>query len=238
MLLWDDAGSMRRFIWLLGALLMSNSLALAHDLWVEKRQGEFGVHRGHRGGELMPIALKDVLEVRCLTPDGQVRKDLHLQGNDFALTVSQDCVAFALSYSGGEWCLTPNGEKNLPRERCLGAVQTWSSLSVGKWVSAPSPLSFLPLGARFEILPVTDLATVRTGDKATFRVLLDGAPVEGALVTIGHKTLGETNKAGEIRVKIRATDLETISAAYRRPVPSVSNHYEIFEGSLSFEVAR
>jgi|GEM_PF-3048907 len=154
------------------------------------------------------------------------------------LKVTAKCASAAAFFDGGTWSLTPDGEKNLPKSRCPDAVKAWESRQFAKWIDVRSPQARVPLGERFEIVPVTDLATAHNGDKATFRVLLDGTPVSGATLAIDHKPLGETDSAGEVRVKIRATDIESVSASLRRPLRSPDADAEVWEASLTFEVAK
>jgi hypothetical protein len=63
-------------------------------------------------------------------------------------------------------------------------------------------------------------------------------PVPGAVLSMGHKPLGETDDQGEVRVKIRSADVESVSVTFRRPVKSPDADSEVFEASLTFEVAR
>jgi hypothetical protein len=69
-------------------------------------------------------------------------------------------------------------------------------------------------------------------------VLSGGRPVEGAIVAIDHKPLGESDRAGEVRVRIRGAVVETVSATLRRAVATPAADELVLEASLSFEVAR
>ena len=59
-----------------------------------------------------------------------------------------------------------------------------------------------------------------------------------AVVTIDHRPLGETDHAGEIRVKVRAREIECVSASLRRPLRSAQADADVLEASLAFEVGR
>lgn len=222
------------------AWLLVPSLAGAHDLWLERQGDALVLRYGHRGGEALALDAARVKTVRCLAPSGEgptdVRDRTTATGRE--LIVAATCSAASVFLDGGTWCLTPDGEKNLPKSRCPDAVKAWESRQFAKWVDVRSPQARVPLGERFEIVPVTDLATVRTGDKATFRVLQDGKPVNGATLAIDHKPLGETDSAGQVRVKIRAADVESVSASLRRPLRSPDADAEVWEASLTFEVAK
>ena len=60
----------------------------------------------------------------------------------------------------------------------------------------------------------------------------------GAAIAIDHRQLGETDAAGEVRVKIRASDVECVSASLRRPLSTAQADLDVLEASLTFEVAR
>ena len=95
-----------------------------------------------------------------------------------------------------------------------------------------------PLGDELEILPVGDLSRVRQGDKATFRVLWQGKPASGVVLAIDHRPLGETDAAGECRLKVRASEVESVSATLKRPLGTPEADTLTAEASLTFEVAR
>jgi uncharacterized GH25 family protein len=154
------------------------------------------------------------------------------------LSLVASCVVSSAVFDGGFWSLTPDGEKNLPKNKVPDAVKAWRSKQFAKWIDIRSPLAKEPQGDELEIVPVTDLAKVRTGDKATFRVLLAGKALPGATLAIDHKPLGETDDEGEVRIKIRASAVESVSASYRRSVKTPEADSEVYEASLTFEVAR
>ena len=216
------------------------SLALAHDLWLEVNGGALVLRYGHRGGEALPLDAAKVKTISCLSMAGGAPVDLRAGAAvaEREVRATASCAVAGAFLDGGTWSLTPDGEKNLPKSRVPDAVKAWESRQFAKWLDVRSPHARSPLGERFEIVPVTDLATVHTGDKATFRVRLEGRPVSGATVAIDHHPLGETDSAGEVRVKVRATDVECIEASLRRPLASPDADTQVWEASLTFEVAK
>jgi uncharacterized GH25 family protein len=213
--------------------------ARAHDFWLERQGGAFVLRYGHHGGEVLAL---DAAKIKTLT----CRKGAEAPRNVLAsatvapkqLTFSGTCALVSAFHDGGFWSLTPDGEKNLPHNQVPDAVKSWRSQQFAKWVDVHSPLAGQPLGDGFEIVPMSDLAKVKTGDKATFRVLLAGKPLSGATLAIDHKPLGETDDRGEVRVKVRASTVESVSASFRRAVKTPQADSEVFEASLTFEVAR
>jgi uncharacterized GH25 family protein len=213
--------------------------ARAHDFWLERQGGAFVLRYGHHGGEAMAL---DAAKIKALTCRQGVQAPRNVLASATVapkqLTFAGPCALVSAFHDGGVWSLTPDGEKNLPRTQVSDAVKSWRSQQFAKWVDVHSPLAGQPAGDAFEIVPVSDLSKVKTGDKATFRILLAGKPLSGATLAIDHKPLGETDDRGEVRVKLRATSVESVSASYRRAVKSAEVNSEVFEASLTFEVAR
>jgi uncharacterized GH25 family protein len=215
------------------------SVAWAHDFWLEREARGFVLQYGHHGGQVLVLDGNKVKTVRCLRPGvaaRDVRADAQVEGK--ALVVTVGCDVIAAFSDGGFWSLTPDGEKNLPKNKCPDAVKSWQSRQFAKWLDPRSPLASTPVGDEFEIVPVSDLAKTKSGDKASFRVLLGGKPVSGAVVAIDHKPLGETDSSGEVRIRIRGTELESLSVSLRRPLSSPEADAQIFEASLTFPVAK
>jgi nickel transport protein len=220
------------------ALLLGAGSAHAHDFWLERQDGAFVLRYGHHGGEVLALDAAKIKTLSC-------RKGAEAPRNVLAsatvapkqLTFPGPCALVSAFHDGGFWSLTPDGEKNLPRNQVPDAVKSWRSQQFAKWVDIRSPLAGQPLGDGFEIVPVSDLSKVKTGDKATFRILLAGKPLSGATLAIDHKPLGETDDQGLVRVKLRAATVESVSASFRRAVKTPEADSEVFEASLTFEVA-
>ncbi len=210
----------------------------AHDLWVERGGDGFVLRSGHRGGELLAVEPAKVRSIRCV--DGGAPRELRGSATASAteLRVAGRCEAVSAFLDGGFWSLTPDGERNLPRTQVEGAVRAWASRQYAKWVDARAPQARQPLGDELELVPATDLARAREGDKVTVRVLLEGKPVPGAAVSVDHKVVGETDRHGEVRLRVRSSAVETISASLRRPLSTPEADALVLEASLSFEVAR
>jgi hypothetical protein len=216
--------------------------ASAHEFWIGRDGGEgFVIRYGHAGHRALPIDRAKIRVIRCGTPDGE--RDLLPSASFEAEAVRipaghRGCGAVSTFHHGGFYCLTPDGERPIPKRQCREAIKSWESRQYAKWIDIRSPLSARPLGDELEIVPVTDLAAVGRGDKATFRVLHRGEPVSGAVIAIGHRSLGETDGKGEARVKIRGEATETVSATLRWPMNSEDADTLVLEASLTFEVAK
>lgn len=220
------------------ALLAAPPLAAAHDLWLERDGAALVLRSGHRGGEPMAIDQARVKAARCLE-QGAPRDLLPLA--TFSAREARfagRCDAASAFLDGGYWTLTPDGEVNRPRTQVAQPVKAWASRQFAKWVEARSPAAGAVLGDELEVVPTSDLSRAHQGDKIALRVLSDGMPVAGAVVAIDHRPLGETDSAGVVRVRVRASGVETVSATLRRKVSTPEADAVVLEASLSFEVAR
>lgn len=229
--------------WLTALILISVFIAIpamAHDLWLERQDAQFVLQYGHHGGELLPLSAEKVKSLRCRAHKGAPQElRPRAKFSTRAAQVKAECAAISAAMDNGFFCLTPDGEKNLPKSRCPQAVKSWHSRQFAKWVDPQADeASKLPLGDELEIVPLTDLSKVKTGDKASFRVLLAGKPLSGAVAAINHQPLGETDSQGQVRLRLRAKKLESISVTMRRKIDSAEADQQIFEASLSFPVSK
>ncbi|HQR29413.1 MAG TPA: DUF4198 domain-containing protein [Anaeromyxobacteraceae bacterium] len=215
------------------------ALCVAHDLWLEPDGGALVLRTGHRGSAPMPLDASRVTSVRCLRgapPATEVRGTATTSATEVRIPARCDVAAAHLD--GGWWSLTPDGERNLPRTRVPDAVRSWQSRQLAKWVDVRSPLAGALLGDELEIVPAGDLSRIGQGEKATFRVVSRGKPVEGAVLAIDHRPLGETDGAGECRIRIRAAGVESVTATLKRPLAAPEAETLVLEASLTFAVAR
>jgi uncharacterized GH25 family protein len=218
--------------------LVAPSAGRAHDFWVERAGAGFVIRHGHRGGETLAIEAAKVKAIRC--GDGaRPAKDVLTTASysPDGVRFSAACAVVSVFHDGGSWSLTPDGERNLPRSKVENVVRSWASRQYAKWVDAKSPGAGAVQGDELEIVPVTDLAKARGGDKVTVRVLSAAHPVPGAVVAIAHRPLGETDSKGEIRLRLRP-GIESISTAIRRPDATPEADVDVIEASLTFEVRK
>ena len=211
--------------------------ARAHDFWVDRAGEGFVVRYGHVGGEALAIDATKVKVIRCTDGAGPPRVVAGATASATDVRFSARCTVVSVFHDGGYWSLTPEGEVNQPRSRVENVVRSWASRQYAKWVDAASAGAGAILGDDLELVPVSDLAKARQGDKVTVRLLSAGHPVPNAVVAVGHHPLGETDSKGEIRLRLR-DPVESISTSIRRPVATPDADAEVLEASLTFEVAR
>ncbi|MFO0583521.1 MAG: DUF4198 domain-containing protein [Anaeromyxobacter sp.] len=229
---------MRRTLALLVALALPCTSS-AHDLWLEREPDGLVLRYGHRGGDALPVEAAKVKAARCLE-QGAARDLLASARFDpRQVTFAGRCDAASAHLDGGYWTLTPDGEVNRPKDEVPQAVKAWASRQFAKWVDARARAApAIVFGDELELVVASDLTKAREGDKITVRVLSGGRPVPDAVVAIDHKPLGESDSRGEVRVKLRSSAVETVSATLRRKLASPKADAEVLEASLTFEVAR
>jgi hypothetical protein len=212
------------------------SRAAGHELWLERTADGFALRGGHRGGEAVRIDPAKVKAFRCARAGEAAHAVTPLASGPEVRVVAR-CDAASALVEHGYFVLTPDGERNVPRTEAQDAVESWRSRQLAKWVDARSASAAAPLGDALELVPVTDLARARKGGRVTLRVLLEGKPAAGAVVSIGHEALAETGRSGEARVTVRHAGAETISAVLRRPLGAPEAETDVLEASLTFEVS-
>jgi hypothetical protein len=225
----------------LAALLAAAApaVARAHDLWIERTADGFVLQGGHRGADPVGVDASRITAIRCARagrPTHDVRSRVVAGGG--AVRVAARCDVISASLDNGFYVLTPDGERNVPRTEAPDAVKSWRSRQFAKWLDVSSPAASEPIGDLVEIVPASDLVRAKVGEKVTVRVLLDGRPVAGAVVSIGHEPLAETGGTGEARVKVRHAGVESIAATLRRPLRAPEAETDVIEASLAFEVTR
>lgn len=114
---------------------------------------------GDRGGAALAVDRTKVKSIRCLRP-GMQAADV-MSSAAFApteVTVSCSCAVISSFHDGGYWSLTPDGEKNLPKDKVPDAVKPWESRQHAKRVDLRSPAAASALGDALEIVSVSDLS--------------------------------------------------------------------------------
>jgi hypothetical protein len=220
------------------AVLLLPAAAGAHDFWAESAADGFVFRRGHRGGRLLRLDRAHLKALRCATgdrPAADLRAEVVAAGAE--LRVAARCDAVSASLHRGFFSITPDGEVSLPKDRVPDAVRSWESRQYAKWIDPGVAGAARPLGDALEVVPVSDLSRARAGDRATFRVLLDGEPLPGAAVASGHEGVARTDRAGEARVKLPGPGLASVAATVRRRIATPQADTLMLEASLTFVVA-
>ncbi len=199
---------------------------LAHDTWMEKQNGDLLVLRGH-GGKAEPYDSALVKEAKAVDAKGQaVQVEIKKNKENASLLTKGNPVIAGALYDSGYWLKTTDGWKKATKREGKGKYSIVESLKSKQWCKAllaASPESSKPLGQRFEMVPQKDPLTIAAGDKLTVKVLLDGKPVEGAIITTsgGHdsqkKNPLKTDKDGLATLTVEGAGLHLVKASHKIP---------------------
>lgn len=213
-------------------------VAAAHDFWIEKQESAYVLQYGHRGGARLPIERGKVKYIRCYR--GKESSDLlsEAQFETNAVRFPAECDRVSVFYHGGFYSVTPDGEVNLPKNKVVQAVKSWESREFAKFLQLSSSSPQALTDDELEILLVTDPREVKPGKKITVRVLEAGKPVKDATVAIDERPIGETDSAGETRLRIQSAGYQAISATLKRKVSSPEADSRVLQASLYFEVPK
>lgn len=211
----------------------------AHDFWVERTGDGYLFRYGERGGPPLAIDAGKVKAIRCVKP-GAAARDLRGAAvfRPTEVRVAARCGAISVLTDGGFWSLTPDGERNLPRTQVPDAVRSWALRQYAKWVDVRSPAAAAPVGDELELVPPADLARAGVGDRIAIRVLVQGKPAKGAVVTIDDRPVGESDGAGVVWVRLETAGVQSLETSLRRPLATPEAESLVLEASLTFEVTR
>lgn len=207
-------------------LLAATQLAPAHDTYIGTNNGELLVLHGH-GTITEPYDPAKVSEPIAFDAKGQAVPIGIVKNKENASLVpkGKPAIVGALWYSG-YWLKTTDGWKEGTKREGAGKYDILQSFKSEHWCKrflAPSSKSCKPLGQRFEIVPEKNPMTLSAGDKLPIQVLLNGKPVQGALIIPreGHgskkKETIRTDKEGKATVLIEKSGPQLIKARYRVP---------------------
>lgn len=222
----------------LSGLFVGPAAVSAHDLWVAPEAGGYRVLYGHHpqvsheGARELPYAADAVKSVICLDAAGARRPAT--VGSSSPVRIEGDCAVLYVLTSSGYWTKTTAGTRNVRKTEAASPLAAWQSFEGVKHLDAWGPAAAGPVGAPLEIVPEQDPLGLRDGDKLGVRVLADGKPVAGAVVSYDGKTRGETGPDGRVNVRVRHGGLQLIQAAVRTPHPGPEADEVVHTTALTF----
>lgn len=219
--------------------LLTFSLCLAHDLWLEKREGKMVLYYGHldpKPGEEKFIKYKaeNVLKALCFNKEGNGMKVAIKEGYPFSFPMA--CSAYYVLFSSGYWTKGVQGLKNLPKDKMESPLESWISYESVKRIEEWSDTFKKPLTEDLEIVPLEDPFNLKIYDKVRLRVYYRGKPVKGVVVLHNNHMVGTTEEDGGINVRIKGKDLQRISTSIKERADGIKADYIIKSTSLIFEV--
>ncbi|AFM23455.1 DUF4198 domain-containing protein [Desulfomonile tiedjei] len=204
-------------------LLSAATLAVAHDAWIEKRDGELVVLYGHRERH-DPYDPQKIKDPKAYDPKGvAVPVDIVKHKENATLALKGNAAIVSVFFDNGYWVKTTdttNVWKNLPKREAQKQFTVLDSSKVQKYaktILASCEASTKPIGLPFEIVPEKDPLTVKPGDILPLKVLLDGKPLEGVVIKTGDSSHSEskqeikTDKDGKASVPISKPGPQSIN---------------------------
>jgi len=218
---------LKRILFAVLLLAPATQFALAHDTWIQKRDGQLLVLRGHDGAvEAYDAAL--IKEPKAADAKGQVvEMEIVKNKENAALSPKGNPAIVAALYDSGYWLKTTDGWKKATKREGKGKYDIVESLKSKQWcksVLAAGSESSKPIGQPFEVVPEKDPMTTRVGDKLLIKVIFEGKPVEGAIITTGGghssdtKSPLKTDKDGTASVTVEKAGFQMVKASHQIPI--------------------
>lgn len=223
----QEAIMFKRVLFAILLLLSTAQIVLAHELWIEKRNGKAVLIYGH-GAKVDPYDPQKVKEAKAVDIKGSaVKVEILREKESASLALAEKPAIVTAFLDRGCWLKTTDGWKNVCKRKGQGKfsiVEAIKSRKYAKAVVDKSETFSKPMGMVFEIVPDKDPFTVKPGDTLPLQILFEGKPVDGAVVKAGDvhhsdaKKELKSNTDGKTSVVIAKPGLQKIFASYRVPL--------------------
>lgn len=227
-------------------LLAAVQYGIAHDLWLEPKDGALFLAYGH-GADLDSYDANKVKDIKATDCDGAiVPTETTKQKAGVSISFGKRPSTVTLFLDGGYFVKTTEGWKDgMTKREAQGKYSIVESLKSHQYAKAlltPCARPAEPVGAGLEIVPQKDPFSIRPGEPLPLRVLMDGKPMEGAGITyrdIIHSSpkSPKTDKEGLASIVIESTGFQLINAWKKIPIANDPDADTLFiSASLTFEV--
>jgi nickel transport protein len=224
---------------LLAWLIAAAGAAHAHDLWLEKEDGGFGLYYGHKhsshqGATFVEYRREWVREALCFNAAGA---RIPFESDEtYPYRMRGECAAAYVSISSGYWTKTPYGTENVSKDQARMPVKSWLSHDSVKRIDHWSESLARPLAGGLELTPLEDPLILHTGEKLHLRVTFDGEPVKDAVVAYDGKPRGQPGSDGAINIRVRHGGFQVIQASLTRSIASEKADEVVYSTNLNFEL--
>jgi len=214
------------------------SVVMSHDLWIEEDGGGFKLMYGHKhsshGGEaIMEYKPEYVKYIKCLSR-GKI-EDVSFE-KTYPIKINRDCDEVYIMFSSGYWTKTVYGTKNVSKENEKQVVKSWLSFESVKYIKNLRDSSKKPISEDLEIVPISDLSKLKSGDKLRLKIYYKGRPRKDVVVAYNDKPRGTTDEEGNINITIKETGFQVVSASISEKEDGVKADERIITTNLNFIV--
>lgn len=221
-------------------IFVLSSIALSHDLWIEREGNSYSLYYGHlhpQAGEEKFIKYKpdDVIKFECYDVKGKLILSRFEKSYPAKLKGISCATVYAL-FSSGYWTKSVEGLKNQPKDKVSGAIESWLSYESVKGIYSWTKALSKPLTEDLEIVPSEDPLNLKVGEKLRFFVFYRGKPLKDVVVAYDEHPIGTTDDDGGVNVRIKHHGLQNISASIREKADGVKADYTVRTANLIFEV--
>ena len=212
------------------ALLLAGE-ASAHSMWLAEKNGVLEIQYGHEH-DLDPYKPERVGDIRAFAADGaKVKPQVRSSGGIVSIEPAGAAMVSA-AYDNKAWTKSASkGWVNLPRAEVLDGSQSGLSQKFTKTYLKPTRGFARPLGQPLELIPLSDPAALKTGDRLNIRVLLDGKPLAG--VKVAGNMFDYSDKAE--KVVTDADGIVTVTVPARRMAGIEIEHFAKVSGDSGID---
>jgi nickel transport protein len=227
-----------RELLLLAAIALAGH-AQAHDLWLEREDGGFGLYYGHKhsrhqGPVFIEYPIEWVSDALCLDDSAASIRFEAESASPYRMR--GDCSVTHVSVSSGYWTKTPYGTENVPKDQARMPLESWLSHETVKRIDRWTEPLGRPIGEGLELTPVEDPLRLESGEKLRLLVTFEGEPFQGCVVTYDGKPRGQPGPDGRINIRVRHGGFQVIQASVKRPITSEKADEVIHATNLVFEL--
>lgn len=225
-------------------LWMTATASFAHHLWIQETDGGFAVCRGTIGERLDPYDPSRVTHIAAKAVDGA---DIPLSRSNkekqVTFTAKDRPVLVEATSEWGERVNTTQGKKLMSRQEAQAqgftVVSAFRSTQYSKTLFAPSGINSLPLGLKFELVPLADPAASAPGTPLAFKLLFDGQPLAGATILTNQEQEAKTDADGVAFFSFEDGRAHLLYATHQTPADKDSGlDYLKFMTFLTFEATQ
>jgi uncharacterized GH25 family protein len=192
---------------------------MAHDAWIVPNGdgSSYELVYGHPG-ELESYDPSKVEGISAVDKNGKRQSvTASVQNGKVEIKPGPDVAMIAIDYDNGFWTEGPDKKHiNKPKWEISDAKSSSHSVKFNKNILAWNSSLSKPIGAEFEIVPMTNPLKLKAGDKLPVQVIYQSKPLAGADVQVmGNKEVYTTDKEGKVSIPLQKTDYQYLAVSHK-----------------------